>query len=64
MEHIISRLLREYEDGKVTRRQLIRTLAVAATATSAVGTAEAAPANAVSINHVSMRDREDRRTAI
>jgi catechol 2,3-dioxygenase-like lactoylglutathione lyase family enzyme len=55
MEHIISRLLREYEDGKVTRRQLIRTLAVAATATSAVGTAEAAPANAVSINHVSMQ---------
>ena len=55
MEHIISRLLREYEDGRVTRRQLIRTLAVAATATSAVGTAEAAPANALSINHVSMQ---------
>jgi catechol 2,3-dioxygenase-like lactoylglutathione lyase family enzyme len=55
MEHIISRLLREYEDGRVTRRQLIRTLAVAATATSAAGTAEAAPANAVSINHVSMQ---------
>ena len=55
MEHIISRLLREYEDGRVTRRQLIRTLAVAATATSTVGTAEAAPANAVSINHVSMQ---------
>ncbi|HEY7187756.1 MAG TPA: VOC family protein [Vicinamibacterales bacterium] len=55
MEHIISRLLREYEDGRVTRRQLIRTLAVAATATSTVGTAEAAPANALSINHVSMQ---------
>jgi catechol 2,3-dioxygenase-like lactoylglutathione lyase family enzyme len=55
MEHIISTLLREYEHGRVTRRQLIRTLAVAATATSAVGTAEAAPANAVSINHVSMQ---------
>ena len=55
MEHIISRLLQEYEHGKVTRRQLIRTLAVAATATSTVGTAEAAPANAVSINHVSMQ---------
>jgi catechol 2,3-dioxygenase-like lactoylglutathione lyase family enzyme len=55
MEHIISKLLREYEDGRVTRRQLIRTLAVAATATSAAGTAEAAPANAVSINHVSMQ---------
>jgi len=55
MEHIISRLLREYEDGQVTRRQLIRTLAVAATAASAGGTAEAAPVNAVSINHVSMQ---------
>jgi catechol 2,3-dioxygenase-like lactoylglutathione lyase family enzyme len=55
MEHIISRLLREYEDGRVTRRQLIRTLAVAATATSTVATAEAAPANALSINHVSMQ---------
>lgn len=55
MEHIISKMLREYEDGRVTRRQLIRTLALAATATSTVGTAEAAPANAVSINHVSMQ---------
>jgi catechol 2,3-dioxygenase-like lactoylglutathione lyase family enzyme len=55
MEHIISKMLREYEHGRVTRRQLIRTLALAATATSTVGTAEAAPANAVSINHVSMQ---------
>jgi catechol 2,3-dioxygenase-like lactoylglutathione lyase family enzyme len=55
MEHLISKMLREYEDGRVSRRQLIRTLALAATATSAVGTAEAAPANAVSINHVSMQ---------
>src|SRR4030095_8849413 len=55
MEHIISSLLREYEHGRVTRRQLIRTLALAATATSTAQTAEAAPANAVSINHVSMQ---------
>ena len=55
MEHIISQLLREYEHGKVTRRQLIRTLASAAAASAAVSTAEAAPANAVSINHVSMQ---------
>jgi catechol 2,3-dioxygenase-like lactoylglutathione lyase family enzyme len=55
MEHIISRLLEEYEHGKVTRRHLIRTLAVAAAA-STVKTAEAAaPANAISINHVSMQ---------
>jgi catechol 2,3-dioxygenase-like lactoylglutathione lyase family enzyme len=55
MEHIISQLLHEYEHGKVTRRQLIRTLSLTATAASTVGTAEAAPANAVSINHVSMQ---------
>lgn len=55
MEHIISKLLHEYEHGHVSRRQLIRTLALAATATSTVGTADAAPANAVSINHVSMQ---------
>lgn len=62
MEHIISRLLCEYENGRVSRRQLIRTLAVAATATSTVGTAEAAPANAVSINHVSMQVGDYRKT--
>ncbi|HKE82863.1 MAG TPA: VOC family protein [Vicinamibacterales bacterium] len=55
MEHIISKLLHEYEQGKVTRRQLIRTLALATAATSTVGTADAAAANAVSINHVSMQ---------
>ena len=56
MEHIISRLLEEYEHGKVTRRHLIRTLAAAAAATSTATTAQAAaPANAISINHVSMQ---------
>ena len=55
MEHIINDLLRQYEHGRVTRRQLIRTLAIAATATATGRTVEAAPANAVSINHVSMQ---------
>jgi catechol-2,3-dioxygenase len=56
MEHIIGTLLQDYERGKMTRRQLIRTLALAATASSAAGTAEAAaPANAIYINHVSMQ---------
>ena len=56
MEHIINRLLEEYEHGKVTRRHLIRTLAAAAAAaTSTAATVEAAPANALSINHVSMQ---------
>jgi catechol 2,3-dioxygenase-like lactoylglutathione lyase family enzyme len=56
MEHVISRLLQDYERGKVTRRQLIQTIALTATAASTLGTAEAAsPANAISINHVSMQ---------
>jgi len=56
MEHIIGKLLQDYEHGKMTRRQLIQTLALTATAASTVGTAEAAaPANALYINHVSMQ---------
>jgi catechol 2,3-dioxygenase-like lactoylglutathione lyase family enzyme len=56
MEHIISRLLGDYENGRVTRRQLIQALALTATAASTAGRAEAAsPAVATSINHVSMQ---------
>ena len=56
MEHIIGKLIQDYERGKMTRRQLIQTLALTATAANAVGTAEAAaPANAIYINHVSMQ---------
>jgi catechol 2,3-dioxygenase-like lactoylglutathione lyase family enzyme len=56
MEHIIGKLLQDYEHGKMTRRQLIQTLAFTATAASTVGAAEAAvPANATYINHVSMQ---------
>jgi len=62
MEHIINRLLRDYEHGKMTRRQLIQTLALTATAASAAGTAEAAPANATYINHVSMQVADYRKT--
>jgi catechol 2,3-dioxygenase-like lactoylglutathione lyase family enzyme len=55
MEHIISRLLQEYERGKVTRRQLIQMLAVGTAAASSAATVEAAPANATYINHISMQ---------
>ena len=55
MEHIISRLLQEYERGKVTRRQLIQMLAVGTAAASSAATVEATPANATYINHVSMQ---------
>ena len=63
MEHIISRLLQEYERGKMSRRQLIQTLAFGATAAAAgAGSAEAAPANATYINHVSMQVADYRKT--
>jgi catechol 2,3-dioxygenase-like lactoylglutathione lyase family enzyme len=54
MEHIINKLLRDFEEGKMSRRQLVQSLALAATA------AAAAPANAagsgfkaVTVNHIS-----------
>jgi catechol-2,3-dioxygenase len=63
MEHIIGQLLQDYEHGKMTRRQLIRTLALTATAASTVRSAEAAaPANAIYINHVSMQVTDYQKT--
>jgi catechol 2,3-dioxygenase-like lactoylglutathione lyase family enzyme len=56
MEHIIARLLRDFEQGKMTRRQLIRSLAISASAAAAGSRAAAADtpvARALSINHVS-----------
>lgn len=55
MQHIIAGLLQDFERGKITRRQLIQSLALAGTAASAVGAAaaDAVPAKAVSINHIS-----------
>jgi catechol 2,3-dioxygenase-like lactoylglutathione lyase family enzyme len=62
MEHMISKLLQEYERGKMSRRQLILTLALGTTAAATAGTAEAAPANATTINHVSMQVADYRKT--
>jgi len=57
MEYIIGKVPQDYEHGKMTRRQLIQTLALTATAASAGGavTQAASPANAIAINHVSMQ---------
>src|SRR5260370_14070251 len=43
MEHIIAKLLQNFEEGKMTRRQLIQSLALAATAASAASAVPAAP---------------------
>jgi catechol 2,3-dioxygenase-like lactoylglutathione lyase family enzyme len=55
MEHIIAHLLQDFERGKMTRRQLIQSLALAATAASAASAAPAAsntPLKATYLNHV------------
>jgi catechol 2,3-dioxygenase-like lactoylglutathione lyase family enzyme len=58
MEQIIAKLLSEFEQGKLTRRQLIQNLTIAATAASTVSAVPAAAAeakvlNATNFNHVS-----------
>ncbi len=57
MEGIIAKLLQDFEQGKMNRRQLIQSLALAATAASAAQAASVAPegyvAKATAINHVS-----------
>jgi catechol 2,3-dioxygenase-like lactoylglutathione lyase family enzyme len=54
MEHIMAKLLQDFEQGKMTRRQLIQSLALAATAaTATAAAAESKVAQAVYINHIS-----------
>src|SRR5712692_20710 len=56
MEHIIGKLLRDFENGKMNRRQLIQSLALAASAAGAVAPAAAADNKgfkAVTVNHIS-----------
>ena len=58
MEQIIANLVNAFEQGKLTRRQLIQNLTIAATAAAAVSSVPAAAAeakvlNATNFNHVS-----------
>ena len=67
MEHIIAKLLHEFEQGKLTRRQLIQNLTIAATAASAVSGVPASAAegkvlNATNFNHVSYQVTDYTRT--
>src|SRR5262249_51286765 len=66
MEHIIAKLLQDFERGHMTRRQLIRSLAMAATAAGA-SAAPAAAADgkgfkAVAVNHISFQVADYART--
>ena len=58
MEHVIAQLLQDFEHGRLTRRQLIQTLALGVTAASAVRATPAAAAEgktfkAIAVNHIS-----------
>jgi catechol 2,3-dioxygenase-like lactoylglutathione lyase family enzyme len=57
VEYIIGKLLRDFEQGKMNRRQLIQSLALAASAAGAaqpaLAAAEGSPFKAVTVNHIS-----------
>ena len=53
MENIIDNLLRAYEEGKVTRRHLVRTLAATTAAAVPLAAAEGKGFKAVTVNHIS-----------
>jgi len=67
MEQIIAKLVQEFEQGKLTRRQLVQNLTIAVAAGSAVGGKPAAAAEgkvltATNINHVSYQVTDYART--
>jgi catechol 2,3-dioxygenase-like lactoylglutathione lyase family enzyme len=58
MEQFIAQMLQNFEQGKMTRRQLIQSLALVATAASAAGATPAVAADgkefkAIAVNHIS-----------
>lgn len=55
MEHLIGKLLHDFEQGRMDRRQLIRSLALAAAASGAAApaAAEGKGFQAVGVNHIS-----------
>jgi catechol-2,3-dioxygenase len=70
MEQIITKLVQDFEDGKMTRRQLIRNLAITAAAgASAIDFAPPAAAQAkqaltpIAVNHISYLTEDYKKTA-
>jgi len=68
MENIIAKLLEDFEQGKMSRRQLIQSLAVTAAAASAVNiapeakAASATPIKITNLNHTAYYVRDYRKT--
>jgi hypothetical protein len=65
VEQLISKLLRDFEEGRMDRRQLVKSLAVAAAA--AVGAAPAVKAEGkgfktITVNHISYQVKDYRVT--
>ena len=53
MEYIIDQLLRDFERGRMSRRQLVQSLALAASAGGAAAASETKGFKAVTVNHIS-----------
>ncbi len=62
MEHIIARLLSDFEHGRMSRRQLIQSLALAAAAAAPASAADGKGFKAVSVNHISYQVADFKRT--
>jgi catechol 2,3-dioxygenase-like lactoylglutathione lyase family enzyme len=67
MEQIVTKLVSEFEQGKLSRRQLIKNLTIAVTASSALSAGRAAAADgvvlpAIFINHVSYQVKDYAKT--
>lgn len=66
METIIAKLLQEFENGKIDRRQLIKSLALAATASSAISPAAAVAQGhgfkTIALDHISYQVTDYRKT--
>jgi catechol 2,3-dioxygenase-like lactoylglutathione lyase family enzyme len=65
VEHIIANLLRDFERGKMSRRQLIQSLGLAATAASALSSAPVTAAGGLKmtgVDHISYRVTDYKRT--
>jgi catechol 2,3-dioxygenase-like lactoylglutathione lyase family enzyme len=60
MEHVISKLLDDFEQGKLTRRQFVQSIAFLATAAPAVAKS-APPFQAIAVNHISYEVRDYRK---
>jgi catechol 2,3-dioxygenase-like lactoylglutathione lyase family enzyme len=65
MENIIDKLLHDFEQGRMNRRQLVRSLAVAASVAAAAapaGAGETGGFKAVTVNHISYQVADYART--